>query len=133
MVGEGVRIVQRKVHEPTPYSLLTLAQEGFPADEPARLVPGDGEAEAGLQRCVAAGDVVAPTTVAPLHPQRIQGVVARMTEAERCPRADDRLVNIDGQVGRDEQFPAVQLDIEDDSQDHLITPEDRIRAAMTRQ
>jgi N-acyl homoserine lactone hydrolase len=27
----------------------------------------------------------------------------------------------------------VQLDIGDDSQDHLITPEDRLRAAMTRQ
>jgi hypothetical protein len=27
----------------------------------------------------------------------------------------------------------VRLDIGDDSQDHLITPEDRIRAAMVRQ
>jgi hypothetical protein len=37
MVGEGVWVVQREVHEPAPYSLLTLAQEGFPADEAARL------------------------------------------------------------------------------------------------
>ena len=27
----------------------------------------------------------------------------------------------------------VQLDIADDSQDHLISPEDRLRVAMTRQ
>jgi hypothetical protein len=35
----------------------------------------------------------------------------------------------------DTSFPpiVVQLDIGDDSHDHLITPEDRLRAAMVRQ
>jgi hypothetical protein len=36
-----------------------------------------------------------------------------MTEAERGPRADNRLVDIDGQVGRDEQFPAEFADVGD--------------------
>ena len=57
--------------------------------------------------------VVAPVPVGLLDPERVEGVVAGVPEAERLARVDDRVVDVGRELGRDVQLPAQLADVGD--------------------
>jgi hypothetical protein len=112
VVGEDVGLPQAELDQPAPDACLFLPEQGVAAGE-SRLVPGHGEAQAGFQRGVPGGDVVAPAPVGLFHPERIQGVVAGRAQPVLLAGLGDRVVDVHGQVGRDEQLPAQFADVGD--------------------
>ena len=47
---QRLRILERELHHPSPHASFTLGDQRLPPDESVGLVPGDREAEAGLER-----------------------------------------------------------------------------------
>jgi hypothetical protein len=83
-----------------------MRQQRLAAQEATGLVPGEGEAEAGLDRRVFFPDVVAPVPVELLHAQRVQRVVAGVPEAEIRALRDDRVVGVLDHLRRHVELPA---------------------------
>src|SRR5438552_3386417 len=93
VIEHTARVLEREGDEAALGASLFLPQERVVADEAAGLAPRHGEAEAGFEGRVLLGDVVAPVPVGFLDPERVEGVVAGVTQAETVARRDDRVVD----------------------------------------
>ena len=80
---------------------------------PSRLVPRDGEPEAGLQRSVVGRDVVAPMPVALLHAQRVERVVAGEAQARSLAAFAEHVEDARSELGRNVDLPAELADVGD--------------------
>src|ERR1700730_3480265 len=81
VVQEGFRVRELELHQSLAASGMPLPQQRLAADEAAGFVPFDREAEAGFERGVFVGNVVAPVPVGLFDAQRIQRVIAGMNQA----------------------------------------------------
>ena len=106
MVEQRLGVFEEELHEPLAHAFLPLAQQRMASDEGRRLVELDSEAEAGLQRRVRIGDVVAVVAVGLLDPERVHGVHAGMAEPHILPGVDQRVVDARRELGRDVELPA---------------------------
>src|SRR2546429_598381 len=100
-------------HESPPHALRAPLAERLEADKAPGLVPGDGELQAGLERCVLVADVVAPVPIRLFHAQAVQGMVAREAQSEGLTRTDDHVVYGLRKLGGDVQLVAQLSDIRD--------------------
>ena len=89
------------------------AQQRLAADEPARLVPGDAEAQAGFERVVLVGRCRGPSGGSPSRCGRRSSRDSRHGEAEFLARLDDPVEDVGGEFGRDVELPAQLADIGD--------------------
>jgi arylsulfatase len=91
---------------------------------------GGGLGKGGTATLFVDGNQVAQSRIDATVPMLFSG-------DETCDLGDDTASPVADDYPRPSAFTGrihwVQLDIADDSQDHLITPEDRLRVAMTRQ
>ena len=69
VVEQRVWIVEAELHQPSIHPGLALGHQGIVADEATGLVEGHAPREAGVERRVLLGDVVAPVAVGLLHAQ----------------------------------------------------------------
>ena len=106
MVEQRLGVFEEELHEPLAHAFLPLAQQRMASDEGRRLVELDSEAEAGLQRRVRIGDVVAVVAVGLLDPERVHGVHADMVEPHILPGVDQRVVDARRELGRDVELPS---------------------------
>ena len=86
------------------------------AEETARLVPCDGETEAGLERRVVGTDVVAPVAEPLLDAAGVETIMAGVGEAVRRAGPDQRGVDTLGVFDRHRELPAEFTD-ETDTRD----------------
>ena len=71
----------------------------------------DRPAEAGLERRVIGADVGAPGAVALLEPQRLDGAIAGVGDAERLAGVHQRIVDGERVLDGDVQLPAELADV----------------------
>ena len=90
-----------------------LASDRVLADEPARLLEIDGEAEARLEHRIGVVDVVAVVAVALLHAQAGQRLEARVTKPERRARVDEAIVDVRRLLGGNVELVAELAEIRD--------------------
>src|ERR1700733_15291473 len=87
VIQHGFGRFEPKLYQPLEAPGLSLPKQRLAADEAPRLVPFDREAEAGLQRRILIGNVVAPMPIRFFDAQRIQRMIARMDESVAGTRA----------------------------------------------
>ncbi len=92
VIEHAARVLEREGDEPPLDAGFLLAQQRLAPDE-IPLPERDGEAEAGFERRIFLGDVVAPVPVGLLDPERVERVVAGVAEAEAFAGRDDRVVD----------------------------------------
>ena len=85
---------------------LAQAFQRRPPDEVGGLAARHREPEAGRERVVEWAHVVAPRAEATLEPGGLEGERAGVADPEIGPRANDLLVEVGDELGRDQQLPA---------------------------
>ncbi len=109
----GVRVAEDQGDQAAPGAVSAGSLERLPAQEPGVALELAGEQQAGLDRVVVRGQLAAEGAVRLLQPQRLDGVVAGVDQAETVARGDQVLVGADGELGRHVQFPAKLADVGD--------------------
>lgn len=89
-----------EMHEAFGDTLRLLPAQHILAEE-AGLLPGDGKAEAGLERRFLGADIVAPMAIALLQPATVERVVAAGDEVVELACFIDRRKQLFGKFGRD--------------------------------
>ena len=102
MQQERVGAVDREQQQAACEAGVAPRAQRLAAEEAARLVPGDGEAEAGLERRVVGADVVAPVAETLLDAAGVEAVMAGMRQAVRRAGPDQR-----GMDGRGVALPVL--------------------------
>src|SRR2546430_853750 len=113
VIQQAIGALERNRHESPPHALRAPLAERLETDKAPGLVPGDGELQAGLERCVLVADVVAPVPIRLFHAQAVQGMVAREAQSEGLTRTDDHVVYGLRKLGGDVQLVAQLSDIRD--------------------
>ena len=110
MIEQGCGILEQELNQPPLRRPRRRDAQRLAADETAGFVPIAGKGKARLQRIIGGPDVVRPVAIGLLDAQRVERVIAAVTQAVRRAGLDKRVVDRQRERGRDVQLPAELAD-----------------------
>src|SRR5262249_15580938 len=125
-----LRLVELEQQQPPREAALALGHERVAPDESARLVPGDRERHARLERRLHRRQLLAPRAIALLEAQRVERIVARV---RHTAGARDRIVHARRIRRRHVQLPAQLAHIREAYRAHADTGDIDVTDAAVRE